>query len=217
MRCTERGDLVQQRTSVYVYARDPVSQAGIAGQLRGRSDVELLEEIGVDDAEVALLVADEVDDELLRTIKAIQRDGCPRVVLVVTRLEDAGLLSAVEAGACGMLRRADALPDALMSAVHSAAKGDGTVPPDLLGRLLDQVGRLQRQVLSPRGLSFTGLTDREVDVLRLLADGLDTAEVAGKLCYSERTVKNVVQDITRRHNLRNRTHAVAYAMRQGLI
>jgi DNA-binding NarL/FixJ family response regulator len=208
---------VQQRTSVYVHARDPISQAGISGQLRARGDIEVLEDVGVDDAEVALLMADEVDDELLRTIKAIQRDGCPRVVLVVTRLEDAGLLAAVEAGACGMLRRADAHPDALVSAVHSAAKGDGTVPPDLLGRLLDQVGRLQRQVLSPRGLSFTGLTDREVDVLRLLADGLDTAEVAGQLCYSERTVKNVVQDITRRHNLRNRTHAVAYAMRQGLI
>jgi DNA-binding NarL/FixJ family response regulator len=208
---------VQQRTSVYVHARDPISQAGIAGQLRARSDIEILEDTGVDDAEVALLMADEVDDELLRTIKAIQRDGCPRVVLVVTRLEDAGLLAAVEAGACGMLRRGDAHPEALVAAVHSAAKGDGTVPPDLLGRLLDQVGRLQRQVLSPRGLSFTGLTDREVDVLRLLADGLDTAEVAGQLCYSERTVKNVVQDITRRHNLRNRTHAVAYAMRQGLI
>jgi DNA-binding NarL/FixJ family response regulator len=209
--------MVQERTSVYVYARDPISQAGIAGQLRGRIDVDVVDEAGVDDADVALLVADEVDEELLRTIKAIQRDGCPRVVLVLTRHEDAGLLAAVEAGACGMLRRADAHPDALMAAVHSAAKGDGTVPPDLLGRLLDQVGRLQRQVLSPRGLSFTGLTDREVDVLRLLAEGLDTAEVAGKLCYSERTVKNVVQDITRRHNLRNRTHAVAYAMRQGLI
>jgi DNA-binding NarL/FixJ family response regulator len=206
-----------QRTSVYVHARDPISQAGIAGQLRGRSDIEILDDVRVDDAEVALLVADEVDEELLRTIKAIQRDGCPRVVLVVTRIEDAGLLSAVEAGACGMLRRADAHPDALVSAVQRAAIGDGTVPPDLLGRLLDQVGRLQRQVLSPRGLSFNGLTDREVDVLRLLAEGLDTAQVAGELCYSERTVKNVVQDITKRHNLRNRTHAVAYAMRQGLI
>jgi DNA-binding NarL/FixJ family response regulator len=76
---------------------------------------------------------------------------------------------------------------------------------------------LQQQVLTPRGLSFGGLTTREVDVLKLLADGLDTAQVANHLSYSERTVKNVVQDITRRHNLRNRTHAVAYALRQGLI
>lgn len=54
-------------------------------------------------------------------------------------------------------------------------------------------------------------------MLKLLADGFDTTEVATRLCYSERTVKNVVQDITRRHNLRNRTHAVTYALRQGLI
>ena len=79
------------------------------------------------------------------------------------------------------------------------------------------MGRLQRQVLSPRGLTFSGLTDREVKVLRLLADGLDTGEVGRQLFLSERTVKNVVHDITSRLNLRNRTHAVAYAVRQGLI
>lgn len=206
-----------ERVTVFVYARDPISQAGIAGQLRARPEVEILGEAEVDDAQVAVLVADEVDDEVTRGIKALQRNGCPRVVLVVTRLDDIGLLAAIEAGASGMLRRGDAHPEALVQAVRSAAAGDGTVPPDLLGRLLDQVGRLQRQVLSPRGLTFTGLTDREVDVLKLLADGFDTAEVATRLCYSERTVKNVVQDITRRHGLKNRTHAVAYALRQGLI
>jgi DNA-binding NarL/FixJ family response regulator len=211
------GQIMQERVTVYVYARDPISQAGIAGQLRSRPEVHLVGDAEVDDAKVAVLVADEVDEEVVRTIKAVQRNGCPRVLLVVTRLDDAGLLSAIEAGACGMLRRSDAHPEALVQAVRSASAGDGTVPPDLLGRLLSQVGRLQRQVLSPRGLTFTGLTDREVDVLKLLADGFDTAEVAGRLCYSERTVKNVVQDITRRHNLRNRTHAVAYALRQGLI
>jgi DNA-binding NarL/FixJ family response regulator len=91
------------------------------------------------------------------------------------------------------------------------------VPPDLLGRLLDQVGRLQRQVLAPRGLTFTGLATREIEVLRLVADGLSTGEIAVELCYSERTVKNVLHDITTRLHLRNRSHAVAYALRQGLI
>ena len=61
------------------------------------------------------------------------------------------------------------------------------------------------------------LTDREVDVLRLLSEGWDTAEIASKLAYSERTVKNVIHDITARLQLRNRSHAVAYAVRQGLI
>src|SRR2546425_579238 len=83
----------------------------------------------------------------------------------------------------------DSPPDGVVAAVRAASGGDGTVRPDLLGRLLDKVGRLQRQVLAPRGLTFSGLTDREVEVLRLVADGLDTAGVAHKLSYSERTVK----------------------------
>jgi DNA-binding NarL/FixJ family response regulator len=66
-------------------------------------------------------------------------------------------------------------------------------------------------------LSFTGLTEREVQVLKLLADGSDANEVGHQLFLSERTVKNTVHDVTSRLNLRNRTHAVAYALRQGLI
>ena len=89
--------------------------------------------------------------------------------------------------------------------------------PEVCGHLLGQVGRLQRQVLSPRGLSFTGLSDREIQVLRLIADGLDTNEIASQLCYSQRTVKNVLHDVTSRLQLRNRSHAVAYAVREGLI
>ncbi len=54
-------------------------------------------------------------------------------------------------------------------------------------------------------------------MLRLMADGMDTAEIAQKLCYSERTVKNVIYGVTSRLNLRNRPHAVAYAMRAGAI
>src|SRR2546421_374841 len=81
--------------------------------------------------------------------------------------------------------------------------GEGTVPSDLPGRFLAQVGRLQRQVRAPRGLTFSVLSDREVDVLKLLADGFDTSQVAEELCYWGRTVKNVLHDIPRRHNLRN--------------
>jgi DNA-binding NarL/FixJ family response regulator len=200
-----------------VYANDPVSATGVAGELRQRPQVLVLEEARGDEAEVAVVVADEVDAQTVRTVRAIQRDGCHRVVMVVTRLDDASLLSAVEAGACGILRRSEAVADRIVEAVLTAAKGDGSVPPDLLGRLLDQMSRLQRQVLAPRGLSLTGFSGRELDVLRLLSEGWDTAEIAEKLAYSERTVKNVIHDITTRLQLRNRSHAVAYAVRQGLI
>ena len=116
-----------------------------------------------------------------------------------------------------MLRRSEATPDALARACARVARGQGEVPADLLGQLLDQVGKLQRHVLAPRGLTFAGLTARETEVLRLVAEGHCTSEIATRLCYSERTVKNVLHEVTTRLQLRNRSHAVAYAVREGLI
>jgi len=126
-------------------------------------------------------------------------------------------VAAAEVGVRGLLRRSEATCDALVRTIVRVAAGEGDVPADLLGRLLEQVGRLQRQVLAPRGLAFTGLTPRETEVLRLVAEGHDTSEIAARMCYSERTVKNVLHDLTTRLQLKNRTHAVAYAMREGLI
>jgi DNA-binding NarL/FixJ family response regulator len=60
-------------------------------------------------------------------------------------------------------------------------------------------------------------TERELAVLRMLGEGCDTREIARRLAYSERTVKTVIQDLSQRLGLRNRSHAVAYAVRNGLI
>jgi DNA-binding NarL/FixJ family response regulator len=204
-------------TRVYVAASDPISRAGIASQLRSHQSVNMVEERQLDADVVALVVVDQVDEDTAQTIRALKRRGVERVVVVAARVDDAGLLCALEAGARAVIRRNQATPEILVEGIRAAAGGEGALSPDLLGRLLDQVGRLQRQVLSPRGLSFAELTDREIKVLKLLADGLGTAEVARRLFYSERTVKNIVHDITTRLNLRNRTQAVAYALRQGLI
>jgi DNA-binding NarL/FixJ family response regulator len=206
-----------ERIPVFVFARDPVSQAGVSAQLRPRPEVVVVDEGEVDTAKVAIVVADDVDEDAIRVIRALQRNGCPRVVLVAARLDDAGLVAAVEAGACALLRRAEASGERLAAVVETAASGDGSVPPDLLGRLLEHLGRLQRQVLAPRGLTFTGLSERETQILRLVADGYDTSEIANRMAYSERTVKNALHDVTTRLQLRNRSHAVAYALREGLI
>jgi len=215
------------RVPVLVYADDPVNRSGVEAQLRGRSGIELRDvadweaddEPRRDDEPpvVAVLVVDEVDQAAARSIRALTRRAHTRVLVVAGRLDDAGVLAVTEAGAGGLLRRADAVPERLVPAVTAVAAGEGTVPPDLLGRLLEQVGHLQRQVLSPRGLTFSGLAQREVQVLRLVADGADTAEIARTLAYSERTVKNIIHDVTSRLQLRNRSHAVAWAVRQGLI
>ena len=207
---------VRERIPVLVVACDPLSREGVASQLRGQG-VDLVDERALGPDVVAVVVVEEMDDRAAGDIRALRRRGVEQLVVVAARLDDAGLLAAAEAGASGVLRRAQATPQSLLACVRSAAAGEGSLPPDLLGQLLGQVGRLQRQVLAPRGLTFSGLTEREVRVLRLLADGFDTAEVGRQLYLSERTVKNVVHDITSRLNLRNRTHAVAYALRQGLI
>jgi DNA-binding NarL/FixJ family response regulator len=207
---------ITARVKVAVHATDPVSLSGISAELRLRPEILVAPDDDHASAKVAVIVVDEVDTIAARSARAVEREGC-RVVLVVARLDDAGLLAAVEAGASGILRRSEASADRLAEAVVRAAQGEGAVPPDLLGRLLDQVSRLQRQVLAPRGLSSSGFSEREVDVLRLLGEGWDTAEIASKLSYSERTVKNVIHDITSRFQLRNRSHAVAYAVRAGII
>jgi DNA-binding NarL/FixJ family response regulator len=205
------------RIPVSVCARDPISRTGVVTQLRSRPEVEVVDDGSAESAKVAVVVTETVDDETVRTIKALQRNGRARVVLVLSTVDDAGLFSAVEGGAAALLRRSEATTDALVLAVTSAAAGGGTVPPDLLGRLLTQVGRLHEQVLGPRGLTLAGMTQREIDVLKLVAEGLNTDEIAGRLSYSERTIKNVIHDVTARFQLRNRSHAVAYAMREGLI
>lgn len=206
------------RIGVYVYGDDPISQAGVATQLRGRPETFVIEGGGsIDDAAVAIVVADEMDEETVRVIRGLQRGGCPRVVLVVSKLDDSSLMMAIESGASGVIRRGEASPERLASAVVSAKRGDGTLAPDLVGRLLDQVKHLQNDVLSPRGIGPDGLNERERDVLRLLAEGMSTREIAGDLAYSERTIKNIIHDVTMRLNLKNRSHAVAYAVKAGIV
>lgn len=203
--------------ATYVHGLDPISRAGVISQLRTRPELRIVDEMEVDEATVAVVVTDRLDDDTTRAMRALRRGDLPRLVLVATVLDESALVAAAEVGVSGLLRRVDATPDALVRTIRRVAAGDGEIPPDLLGRVLDQLGRLQRQVLAPRGLTFAGLTPRETEVLRLVADGFDTAEIAGRMCYSERTVKNVLHDLTTRLQLRNRSHAVAYAVREGLI
>jgi hypothetical protein len=93
-----------ERIPVFVYARDPVSQAGVSAQLRPRPEVVVTAEGELDTAQVAIVVADEVDGDTVRVIRALQRNGVPRVVVVAAHLDDAGLVAAVEAGEGGLVR-----------------------------------------------------------------------------------------------------------------
>lgn len=211
------GERLMGRIPVYVHATDVISRAGIASQLRPRPEVLVLDEDELHLAAVALVVSENVGEETLRVLRALRSRGIQQIVLVAAQIDDDGMVAAVGVGVAGLLRRSEAGPDRLIEAITSAAAGNGSVSPDLLGRLLSQVGTLRPNPAAPRWLTFTGLADREVEVLRLVADGFDTAEIAERLSYSQRTIKTVLHDVTCRLHLRNRAHAVAYALRNGLI
>lgn len=200
-----------------VHAVDPILREGAVGQLRRYPEVELREESASGPGTVALLVEDVLDKAALTRLRRLVRSEGARAVLVVSSLRESELFEVIECGVGAIVWRQEATATRLVQAVLAAARGDGDLPADLLGRLISQVGALHRGAAGRTGVPSSGLTPREVDVLRLVAEGLDTGEIAGKLSYSERTVKNVIHGLTTRLHLRNRAHAVAYALREGYM
>ncbi|WP_112242929.1 helix-turn-helix transcriptional regulator [Kribbella monticola] len=205
------------RWPVYAYSSDPISRSGIESQLRFQPDLRVVQEDQLDDAVVAVVAAETPDGPTLDRLGELRRRGLDKLILVVANLNDSDLIAVIEAGVCSLIRRADVTPAKLADLVKRAAVGEAELPPDLLTRLLRQVSHVQNDVLTPRGLRLAGLSPRETAILKLVAEGLDTDEIAGQLAYSPRTVKNVLHGVTTRYQLRNRSHAVAYALREGLI
>ena len=216
----EKIDMMATKTRVPVLVRatDPILQGGVAVTMRTRPEVWLVDEDDTDPASVVVfVVVDRLDDRAIRLLRSLQCGGYGKIALIAGQIDDNEIMTAVEGGVCAVARRGEINADALVRLAQAVSTGEGALPPDLLGRLLDRVARLQRNVLEPRGLHLGGTSAREVEVLRLVADGMSTKEIAEKLCYSQRTVKAILHDVTNRFQLRNRPHAVAYALREGLI
>jgi DNA-binding NarL/FixJ family response regulator len=205
------------RIPVYVTAADPILDTGVSSQLRGRPEVTLVHSVKDLPNVVCIVVSDVVDAAALRLVRELRGQGLRQIIFVLSTIDDSALLAAIEAGVCGMVARMEATPERLVTAIRQAAAMGGVLSPKLLGRLLEQVSRLQNQVLAPKGLRLTGLSDREANVLRMIAQGMEVREIAEQLSYSERTIKNTLHDVVNRFQLRNRAHAVAFAMREGMI
>ncbi|MEU2859526.1 LuxR C-terminal-related transcriptional regulator [Streptomyces mirabilis] len=205
------------RIPVVVQAPDPISRAGVRSQLAQHPVINLLDSAEAGPGTVAVLVNEGPDETTLSRLRRLVRSDGARAVLVVNAIREAELLDVIECGVGAIVWRHEASAHRLVQAVLAAARGDGDLPADLLGRLITQVGSLQRTASGQTGAPLSGLVPREIDVLRLVAEGLDTGEIASKLSYSERTVKNVMHGLTTRLHLRNRAHAVAYALREGYI
>jgi len=206
---------------VLIQAEDTFSRLGAVKFLASSRDLEIIDEEQLPDARVVVLVADSVsgpDLELLRRIRAERSPAhSSHSVIVTDDFGPAFAMTAAEYGVMSVLPRATLSPERLVAAVLGAANGVAYFSGRLQRALLEQLDDLRRGVLEPNGFSFTGLSQREVDVLQLIADGRLTDEIGAELAYSEATVKNVLGGLCERLGLRNRTQAVAYAIKTGVL
>ncbi|GAA2794268.1 helix-turn-helix transcriptional regulator [Crossiella cryophila] len=193
---------------VAAHAADPLSRAGLVAALRTSPLLRVRPVREHEVAQVAVVVLPEVTGPELAWLHGL---GCP-VVLISEELGEAHLPVAVDSGVVAFLPRAQAHPEMLVGMVLGARSGPSRPPADLLGALLGQVRRLHRDTPAPGGLSH-----REAGLLRLLAEGHSTSEIAARFQCSDRTVKNNVHELLSRLGLRNRTHAVAYAYAHGAL
>jgi len=209
------------RIQVMLQAADPISRAGAAKFLHSSKALEVVGEERRSEAQVVVLVTDTVTAaglDWLRRLRA--EDDGPlelRAVIVTDEFDAALTMTAVQNGTMSVISREKISSELLEFAVVGAAEGSAYLAPRLQRALLEQLDTLRRRVLEPNGIAFSGLAPRERDVLRLLAEGVLTDEIAARLAYSEATVKNMLYRILNRLGLRNRAHAVAYAIRSGAV
>ena len=124
------------------------------------------------------------------------------------------ITAVLEAGAVGVLAKESLTPPTLEMNVRAALQGSSVLPSELMVQLLGGPEQVVEQAAAAGGGQ---LNPREQQVLRLIADGHATREVAEELCYSERTIKNVLHDVVTKLGARSRSQAVAHAVRSGLI
>jgi DNA-binding NarL/FixJ family response regulator len=137
-----------------------------------------------------------------------------RVLILTTFERDDYVFEALQVGASGFLLKT-APPEDLLTAVRVVARGEALLSPSVTRRVIQEVARHQRQ--APRSPDLDRLTQRELEVLRLLAEGLSNAEIAAKLYLSEATIKTHTSSVLSKLGLRDRVQAVIYAFRQGII
>ncbi|MCL5047766.1 MAG: response regulator transcription factor [Firmicutes bacterium] len=215
MTLAENSELIKTKISVCIKATDNVLRIGISNLLNACEGLNFFLTDDPKQAAVAVVVVDRLNQEAIQIIRETIDNKCQAVVLAGV-VDDLGILSAIEAGASSVIMRQDVSCEQLSDVVTSAYKGYGALSSQLLNVLITRLGIVERNFLRPSG-KRQGFTERELDILKLLADGFDTSEIAFRLAYSERTVKKILHDITTRFQLKNRCHAVAYALRNGII
>lgn len=195
----------------------PVVRDGLRGLFIGETDIEVVGEVGNgrDAVEMAAALAPDVvlmdlrmpEVDGVSAIRSMADRGIPARVLVLTTFDtDRDVLAAIEAGATGYLLK-DAPRDELLRAVRAAARGETVLAPSVGAKLADRVRRPVREALS----------ERELEVLKLVAGGSSNREMAGHLYISEATVKSHLLHIYTKLGVNDRAAAVAVAYDRGLL
>ncbi|MDQ0779946.1 DNA-binding NarL/FixJ family response regulator [Streptomyces aurantiacus] len=209
--------LLTDTVHVAVHAVDEITRAGLVSYLGLDHSVHEILPAKIQDADVIVVAVDAVDASTLQLLRGLSNAPGARFAIVSAKNWRVDVSAAIDCGVRAVLWRDAFTPVIFIRTLLTIAGGGGSLPPDLQGSLMSQVQWFNREVLAPRDLTASGVSPREVDVLRLVAEGKEIAEIAAKLSYSERTVKSTLYGLMKRLRLRNRAHAVSYAIRAGVI
>jgi NarL family two-component system response regulator LiaR len=196
---------------------------GVKAFLATQPDLSVVGEAGSGE-EAVMMAAQFVPDVILMDLIMPSMDGVeatrrvkqvsPRsqVVVLTSYHEDENIFPALKAGALSYILK-DLSADELASAVRKAAVGEAILHPRVAARVIKEVQGARDEKVNP----FTELSQRELEVLKLIADGMSNAEMAAKLVLSEKTIKGHVSNILSKLQLADRTQAAVYAWREGIV
>ena len=211
------------RLKVVIADDQPMMRAGFKAVLEATGDIEVVAEAATG-AEAVAAAKQHAPDVVLMDIRMPEMDGIEatrqlprdRILILTTFGLDDYIIAALRAGASGFLLK-DAPTAQVVDAVRAVAAGDAVLSPAVTRQLLDQVARRLPAAVTQTPEALTQLTEREREVLRMLAAGLTNAEIAHALVVSEATVKSHVSNLLGKLGLRDRVQAVIYAYETRLI
>jgi DNA-binding NarL/FixJ family response regulator len=138
-----------------------------------------------------------------------------RVVVLTISADDDDVMNAVMAGACGYLLKDSSIQE-LIAGIRAAAEGESLISPQIAAKVLQRL-RAQSKDVDAAETIRAELSDRELEVLKLIANGKDNAQIARELFISPKTVKNHISNILMKLQIENRIQAAVYAVRSGIV
>jgi DNA-binding NarL/FixJ family response regulator len=206
--------------TVAVMGEDVSSIEDFRSYLRKTSLMRLISSQHSGEAQVMLVLTRRVRPELIAELRAVTSAASgywPRVVVVTESVPESQLPELIGCGVVSILPRGAATPKIIARTLLASHNGGAVLPNAVTRWLIDHARIAQAKILVTADRQAAIFTAREIEVLRLLAAGHDTVEIAEQLNYSVRMIKKIISSMLTRLDLRNRVHAVSFAIRVGAI